>query len=46
MSKVATGTYRVSVTLKSSSTGTLRLQVYGTDTAAAAQSSNLYLPLH
>ena len=46
MSKIDTRTYRVSVTLKSSSTGTLRFRVAGVDTGARSQSSNLYLPLH
>jgi len=46
MSKVSTGVYRVTIALKSSSTGTLRLKVYGPDANAVSQASNLYLPLH
>ena len=38
--------YRVTVTLKSSHAGTLRLRVYGTDADGGSQASNLYLPLH
>ena len=46
MSKVATGVYRVTVTLKSSHAGTLRLRVHGSDDDGGSQASNLYLPLH
>jgi hypothetical protein len=46
MTKVSTGVYRVTVTLKSSSTGTLRLKVAGYDSGGRAQGSSLYLPLH
>jgi hypothetical protein len=38
--------YRVSITLKSSSTGRLRVLVSGTDAAGHYQNSSLYLPLH
>jgi hypothetical protein len=46
MSKVSSGVYRVTITLKSSHAGTLRLRVYGTDDDGGSQASNLYLPLH
>ncbi|MHB8960585.1 MAG: FlgD immunoglobulin-like domain containing protein [Candidatus Limnocylindrales bacterium] len=46
MTRVSTGVYRVSIRLRSSHTGTLRLKVYGKDSAGQAQYSNLYLPLH
>ncbi len=46
MTRVSSGVYRVTITLRSSSTGTLRLKVYGPDANARVQSSNLYLPLH
>ena len=46
MSRVSSGVYRVTVTLKSSHAGTLRLRVYGSDDDGGSQASNLYLPLH
>jgi len=46
MTKVSTGVYRITVTLKPSSTGTVRLKVYGPDSNGVAQASNIYLPLH
>jgi flagellar hook assembly protein FlgD len=46
MTRVAAGVYRVSITLKSSSTGRLRVLVAGRDGAGRAQNSSLYLPLH
>jgi gliding motility-associated-like protein len=44
--RIAAGVYRVSITLKSSSTGRLRVLVSGTDAAGHYQNSSLYLPLH
>jgi flagellar hook assembly protein FlgD len=44
--RVAAGVYRVSITLKSSSTGRLRVLVSGRDAAGHYQNSSLYLPLH
>jgi len=44
--KVGTRVYRVTITLKPSSTGTLRLKAYGTDSGGRSQYSYLYLPLH
>jgi len=44
--RVAAGVYRVSITLKSSSTGRLRVLVSARDAAGHAQNSSLYLPLH
>ena len=44
--RVAAGVYRVSITLKSSSTGRLRVLVSGRDAAGHVQNSSLYLPLH
>ena len=46
LTRVSAGVYRVTVTLKSSSTGTLRLKVYAPDSNGVSQQSNLYLPLH
>jgi flagellar hook assembly protein FlgD len=46
MSRVAPGVYRATVTLRSSRTGTLRLQVSAYDDHGVMQRSNLYLPLH
>ena len=46
MSKVSSGVFRVTITLKSSHAGTLRLRVYGSDDDGGSQASNLYLPLH
>jgi flagellar hook assembly protein FlgD len=46
MTKISSGVYRVTITLKSSSTGTLRLKVYAPDSNGVVQGSNLYLPLH
>ena len=44
--RVAAGVYRVTITLKSSSTGRLRVLVSGRDAAGHVQNSSLYLPLH
>ena len=46
MYKVSNGVYRVTLTLRSSSKGTLRLKVYGYDKAGQYQWSHIYLPLH
>jgi hypothetical protein len=46
MSKVSSRVYRVSITLRSGHTGTLRLKVVGTDTDGGSQSRTLLLPLH
>jgi len=46
MRKVATGVYRITVTLKSSRTGTLELRVSALDDGGRAQESYRYLPLH
>ena len=46
MTRVSTGVYRATVTLRSSSAGTLRLKVSARDSSGAAQSSSLSLPLH
>lgn len=46
MTKVKTGVYRVTVTLKSSKTGTVKLKVTAYDTNHLAQGSSLSLPLH
>jgi hypothetical protein len=44
--RVAAGVYRVTITLKSSSTGRLRVLVSGRDAAGRYQNASLYLPLH
>jgi flagellar hook assembly protein FlgD len=44
--RIATSTYRVTVTLKASRSGTLKLRAYGTDTNGGTQRSYLSLPLH
>lgn len=46
MVRVSSGVYRATITLRKSSTGTLRLKVSAPDTAGRSQYSNLYLPLH
>jgi flagellar hook assembly protein FlgD len=46
MKKVDTRVYRVTITLRSSGVGTLRLRVGAEDDRGAAQASVLYLPLH
>jgi hypothetical protein len=46
MTKVSTGVYRIAVTLKPSSAGTLRIVVSGKDKAGHSQSSSKSLPLH
>ena len=46
MTKVATRVYRATVTLKSGSTGTLRLRIGGHDSNGVLQELNRYLPLH
>jgi hypothetical protein len=46
MKKKATRVYKVTITLRSSSTGTLRLRVIGIDKGGRKQSSNRYLALH
>jgi hypothetical protein len=44
--KVGTRVYRVTITLRSGSTGTLRLKAVGTDSGGQSQYSTLDLPLH
>jgi len=44
--RVSVGVYRVSITLKSSSPGRMRVLVSGRDAAGRSQNSSLYLPLH
>ena len=44
--RVSAGVYRVTITLRTSSAGTLRLKAYGTDSGGASQFSSLYIPLH
>ena len=46
MRKIDTRVYRITVTLKSSRTGTLKLRVSALDDGGRAQTSNRYLPLH
>ena len=46
MSHVSGRTYRVTLRLKSSSTGTLTLRASGYDAASVYGSSTLALPLH
>ncbi len=46
MTRVSSGVFRVTITLRSSGTGTLRLKVVGTDNDGSTQSSSLSLPLH
>ena len=46
MKKTAAKTYKVTITLKSGSTGTLRLRVGADDDRGASQFTNIYLPLH
>ena len=46
MTRVDSRTWRVTITLKSSATGSLRLKVMAKDSGGASQSSNLVLPLH
>ncbi len=46
MSRVSSRVFRVTVTLRSSHTGTVRLRVYARDTYRSKQASNLYLALH
>jgi flagellar hook assembly protein FlgD len=46
MTRVSAGVYRAALTLKSSSTGRLRVLVTGRDAARHSQNSSLYLPLH
>ncbi|MFL5755462.1 MAG: FlgD immunoglobulin-like domain containing protein [Chloroflexota bacterium] len=46
MALVTGRTYRVSVTLRAGSTGTIRFKVTGVDAAGQTQLSNLLLPLH
>ena len=46
MKRIDSRTWRITVTLKSSATGTLRLRVSARDAGGAGQSSNLVLPLH
>ena len=43
---VAAGVYRVTIRLKSSSVGSLRLKAFGTDSGGRSQNSSLYIPLH
>ena len=44
--KVSSTTYRVTLTMRSSSTGTVRIKAYGKDTNGQSQSASIYLPLH
>ncbi len=44
--RVAAGVYRVTIRLKSSSVGSLRLKAFGTDSGGRSQSSSLSIPLH
>ncbi|MDP2350717.1 MAG: FlgD immunoglobulin-like domain containing protein [Chloroflexota bacterium] len=44
--RVSAGVYRVTIRLKSSATGSLRLKAYGTDSGGRSQYSSLYVPLH
>jgi flagellar hook assembly protein FlgD len=44
--KVSGHVYRVTIRLRSSATGTLRLRVYGKDKHGARQATNRYLTLH
>jgi flagellar hook assembly protein FlgD len=44
--RVSTGVYRVTIRLKSSSVGTLRLKAFGTDSGGRSQHSSLYIRLH
>ncbi len=46
MRKIGTRVYRVTVTLRSSATGTLRLRVSAPDDGGRSQSSSRYLPFH
>ena len=46
MTRSSAGTYVATITLRSSSAGTLRLKVAAPDANARVQYSNLYLPLH
>jgi flagellar hook assembly protein FlgD len=46
MRKIGTRVYRITVTLKSSKTGTLKLRVSAPDDGGRSQASSLYLPLH
>ncbi len=46
MRKIDTRVYRITVTLKSSKTGTLKLRVSALDDGGRAQASYRYLPLH
>jgi flagellar hook assembly protein FlgD len=46
MTKIDSRVYRVTVTLKASSTGTLKLRVYGADQNGQSQGTYLRLPLH
>ena len=44
--RVAAGVYRVTIRLKSSRTGTLRLRAYGTDSGGRSQYSSISIRLH
>jgi flagellar hook assembly protein FlgD len=44
--RVSAGVYRVSIVLKSGSTGRMRVLVSGRDVSGHSQNSSLYLPLH
>jgi flagellar hook assembly protein FlgD len=46
MKRTASRTYKVTITLKSSATGTLRLRIGADDDRGGSQSTNVYLPLH
>jgi flagellar hook assembly protein FlgD len=45
-SKVSSTTYRATVTLRSSSTGMLRIRASGYDTSGRSQWASVYVPLH
>jgi hypothetical protein len=44
--RVSAGVYRATITLKSSSTGTLRLKAYGKDSGGRLQATTIAVPLH
>ena len=44
--RVSVGVYRATITLKWSSTGTLRLKAYGKDSGGRLQATTISLPLH
>ncbi len=44
--RISTYSYRVTVTLRSSGTGTMRVKAYGWDSGGRKQLTNTYFPLH